>query len=112
MKISVEWIVDSLLLTFFILVGFGIIHVTVQINQAYQYHHYVVAKIEESHFDPKVMEELANHQLYTITYTNQSSNHDLELYPKEKLYQIETTYPLELPIIHYRTENTILSFAR
>lgn len=112
MKISVEWIVDSLLLTFFIVLVMGMLNMTSQINSAYNYHHYVVAQISQSHFDQRIMEALASSQQYHVSYKDCTMEHDLELYPKEQLYQVETEYTLKLPIIGYQTTNKIISYAR
>lgn len=112
MKVSVEWIVDSILFTFFVLIVFGMLNMTSQINHAYNYHHSAVAAIEESHFEPSLMNALKENGQYKLSFHDQSIQHDLELYPKENLYQIETTYELKIPIIGYKTECKIVSYAR
>lgn len=112
MKISVEWIVDSLLITFFIVLVMGLFNIASQINAAYNYHHYMTAQISQSHFDQGIMEMMANSEKYRITYTDCTIDHDLEFYPKEQLYQVETEYTIKLPIIGYQTTNKIISYAR
>ncbi len=112
MKISIEWIVDSLLVTFFIIIVMGLLNITLQMNTAYNYHHYAIAQISQSHFDEGIMEAMATSDKYRITYTDCSVDHDLEFYPKEEIYQVETEYTVKLPIIGYEMTNKIIGYAR
>lgn len=112
MKISIEWVVDSLLFTFFILLALGILSIGSQINQAYNYHHYVVSQVSNSHFDTTVMANLQQNNRYQIAYTQHTIDHDLAMYPSEQLYTIETNYSLSIPIIGYKSHQQISTIAR
>ena len=112
MKQSVEWFVDSILLTFFLVLAFSILNVTAQINHANQYHQYVISMVEQSHFNPTIMNQLANHDVYKITYQDCSIEHDLQLFPKESLYLVEMSYPITIPLIQYSSMQTITGYAR
>ena len=112
MKQSVEWFVDSILLTFFLVLAFSILNVTTQINHANQYHQYVISMVEQSHFNPTIMNELAKHDVYKITYQDCSIEHDLQLFPKESRYLVEMSYPITIPLIQYTSTQTLTGYAR
>lgn len=112
MKISVEWVVDSLLITFLIIIIFGILNITSKIKQAYSYHHYMIAQIEASHFNENVTQQLLSNSPYTHQITDCSIASKDQLNVEEAIYQVTTTYKISLPIIGYTTENTIIGYAR
>lgn len=112
MKISVEWVVDSILLTFFIIIVFGILNITSNIKQAYNYHHYMIAQIEASNFNQNVITQLENNSPYIHEIEDCSILTEDELYVQESIFKIKTTYNLELPIIGYKTTQSIIGYAR
>lgn len=112
MKISVEWFVDSILFSFFILIVFGSINIVSNINEAYNYHYYVVNSFEDSYYDTSILNDLTNQTNYQISYENLSTASSMSLYPIKQLYKITTSYQLRLPIINYVSTQKIVSYAR
>lgn len=112
MKISMEWVVDSILLTFFIVIVFGIINISANIKQAYYYHHYMIAQIEASHFNTNVINQLISNSPFKHDLKDCSIQSEDSLFLEEKIYQIKTTYSLRLPLIGYQTTQSIIGYAR
>jgi len=111
-KISVEWVIDSLLVTFLIIIVFGVLNITAKIKQAYSYHHYMIAQIEASHFNENVTQQLLSESPYIHQIKDCSISTEDQLYVEEMIYQVTTTYKISLPMIGYTTENTIIGYAR
>lgn len=112
MKNSVSWVLQSIVITLFVLLTLNIINLQNQINKANEYHQICIAELQASNFSSQVITKYtSNTDPYVTTITNRTVDNG-SLTGANRIYEVKTVYQVSMPIINYSTTKTLVGYAK
>ena len=114
MKHSLSYVLSALFTTFMIVLVVCIINAFSTINKANAYHQTCIAEIQASNFSSAVIQ---NYQKPDLPFKTVIIDRTIESNPENlektgRIYEVKTTYKIEIPVINYKIEKTIIGYAR
>ena len=100
MKNSVSWVLQSIVITLFVLLTSN------------EYHQICIAELQASNFSSQVITKYtSNTDPYVTTITNRTVDNG-SLTGANRIYEVKTVYQVSMPIINYSTTKTLVGYAK
>lgn len=114
MKNTVGYIITTLLTIFMIVITVSIINVFSVINKANSYHQTCIAEIQASNYSASIISKYQNDtgDFRTSIVDRTVSNMDENLEKTGRIYEVTTSYTIEIPIINYQSTKVLHGYAR
>lgn len=106
MKISLTTGISLVFMSFVTVLFMSVMNFQMAIQKVNDYHYATVHEIESSDFSPYIILERQSDQTYSTTISEKSSKEDL------RIYEVNTTAELSIPILGFTTSYVKSSTAR
>jgi len=123
MKMTIETFVNVLIIAIGVLVFGQLVNEHSQINEARNYHAEVVDRLETSHFNKSVIEDIQdeikelnktgkNYSIILTETTPTPSGNSVTIYNDSKIIKIKLYYTVSIPLFGVIDEGVITGYAR